>query len=328
MKLGGITLFMNVRRIMAFLGATLIAISILYNIYDNNRISITRQTIRLERLPESFDGFTILQISDLHSKRFGKGQKRLLSKINGCQYDLVVLTGDMINFRNTDMTPFFELLEGLKKTTKVIFVKGNTDPADYDFFTGEKTEFGFQLEERGVVLLNQPYPISKGNDTLWFTSFQFFARINHMLEQAQTELADTDNEKDVNYLKKKERYWKEVKRFWQEVDSSTVKIAVTHYPVNYRMLEKADGNNMPDYDLIIAGHYHGGQIRIPFYGALYVPDSVKGWFPLQSRVSGLSDYGFCKQYISRGLGASDRIPALSFRLFNTPEINLITLKKA
>lgn len=84
---------MNVKRIIAFLGATLIAISILYIIYDNNRISIARQTIRLERLPESFDGFAILQISDLHSKRFGKNQKRLLSKINSCQYDLVVLPG-------------------------------------------------------------------------------------------------------------------------------------------------------------------------------------------------------------------------------------------
>ncbi len=91
----------------------------------------------------------------------------------------------------------------------------------------------------------------------------------------------------------------------------------------------ADPQGLPPYDLVIAGHYHGGQIRLPGYGAFYIPDDSlprQGLFPPQELASGLYVGNGIQQYVSRGLGASSRITFLKFRLFDTPEVNLIILE--
>lgn len=78
---------------------------------------------------------------------------------------------------------------------------------------------------------------------------------------------------------------------------------------------------------MLAGHYHGGQWRIPFYGAIFVPDAFSDvyLFPNQNEVKGLVTWGDTNQYVSAGLGANNRFKLWEFRLFNTPEINLLTL---
>lgn len=109
-----------------------------------------------------------------------------------------------------------------------------------------------------------------------------------------------------------------------------IKIGVGHYPVNHEVLEYMNSKQQELYyhNLIIAGHYHGGQIRIPFYGALFIPDNIEknNYFPKQKYVSGLNVVGNVNQYISKGLGATGRIRMLKFRLFNTPNIDVLTLK--
>lgn len=80
--------------------------------------------------------------------------------------------------------------------------------------------------------------------------------------------------------------------------------------------------------MVLAGHYHGGQWRIPFYGAVFVPDAFSDvyLFPNQDEVKGLVTWGNTNEYVSAGLGANNRFKFLEFRLFNSPEINLLTLK--
>ena len=68
---------------------------ILYNVYDNNRIKVVEQTINIKDLLSEFEGFKILQISDLHGKRFGDNQDKLVSLINSIDYNIIVITGDM-----------------------------------------------------------------------------------------------------------------------------------------------------------------------------------------------------------------------------------------
>lgn len=298
----------------------LILLLILYISYENYRIVIIKEEIELKRLPEAFDGFTILLLSDLHEKRFGNKQERLVRQINEIEHDLIAIAGDMLNHDTIDPLPFFELLEGIKNQRPILFAKGNTDPEEYDMFTGEITVFGQELTKRGVTLLNKPFAIKKEEDTLFITSFQLFSRIQHFL--------NTWREHPDGI--KREEYWRSIETFWKEVDDREVKIALTHYPVSHRLLEDLTfkERRIPDYDLILAGHYHGGQFRIPFYGALYVPEAVDGWFPPQEIVSGLQDYVDYKQYISRGLGASKLFGFLNFRLFNPPEINVLVLKSS
>jgi hypothetical protein len=85
----------------------------------------------------------------------------------------------------------------------------------------------------------------------------------------------------------------------------------------------------PSYDLVLAGHYHAGQIRLPLIGTIDIPDGAsetRGFFPEQDKVSGLRDWGDFQQYVSRGLGSSSSINLLNLGLFDTPETNLITLR--
>ena len=70
----------------------------MYNVYDNNRFVIVEQNVIIDELPEEFDGYRILQISDLHGKYFGENQSDLLAVINALDYDCIILTGDMNKF--------------------------------------------------------------------------------------------------------------------------------------------------------------------------------------------------------------------------------------
>lgn len=80
------------------------------------------------------------------------------------------------------------------------------------------------------------------------------------------------------------------------------------------------------YDLILVGHYHGGQVRIPGYGAIFIPNiDGQRWFPTQSDVMGLQEFDGYTQSITAGLGASSSLKWFQKRWFNPPEINSITL---
>jgi uncharacterized protein len=118
-----------------------------------------------------------------------------------------------------------------------------------------------------------------------------------------------------------------VLRLLSQIPASDVLVGLTHVPFTVGEVSDMPQND-PAYDLILAGHYHGGQIRLPLLGAVYIPDAGSdrhGWFPEQNRARGLYDWGPFRQYVSAGLGASGSVRILEFRLFNRPEINLVRL---
>ena len=255
---------------------------ILYNIYDNNRIVLVSENVEIENLPNSFNNFKILQLTDLHGKMFGGNQKLLIDKINSIDYDIIAITGDMIDNDSDDYEPFIKLLEGIENKDYIFYIQGNHGP-----------NFSGKLGDLGCIPLDKPYEIQRDNEKIIL--FNFYDGI---------EFKDD--------IKKYENY---------------TTIGITHYPWDNSFYNTAK-DKIGKYDLVIAGHYHGGQVRIPFYGALFIPN-INGskFFPKQSDVSGFNIYGDYKQYISRGLGASKLGNTnFKFRLFNTPEINLITLK--
>lgn len=317
-------------RTIGFVIILFILFIIFYGVYDNNRVIVVRQEVKVKDLPDSFDGFTLLQITDLHGKRFGKNQAHLINTINSCKYDMIAITGDMLSgYGKSDLGPFYELLDGIKNKKNMFFVGGNTDFAAYDRFTGEKTGFGKKLEEKGCLLLNQVYSIEWGKDKIWISPFQLTKFADSWAKEAQKKIETEKNPKELKKFKQQKQYMNKLKKELELLKPAETIIALEHYPFatdNPSHLPAFE----PSFDLVIAGHYHGGQFRIPFYGAFYIPDpasSRKGFFPDQENVCGLKDWGVFQQYISKGLGASDRIPLFQFRLFNTPEINLITLVK-
>nr|WP_263325097.1 metallophosphoesterase [Neobacillus sp. Marseille-Q6967] len=304
-------------------------ILILYIIIDNNRIKIVKQEVIIDNLPEEIDRFTILQITDLHEKEFGKNQDRLIEKINSLSYDVIVFTGDMLKSSNsTNYPPFYKLIEGIKDKDNALFVPGNTDRYSYYLDSAvpyTKSDFIIGMERRGVMLLESIYTVEKGINKVYFTNFEFLIQNTKSLK---TDISSSDN-----FINQQPLQYEISPSIDNANPDKDILIGLTHYPaVDARLdyLLEDSQYKVRDYDLILAGHYHGGQFRIPFLGAIFIPEGMYprgGLLPPQDRVKGLWEYRGIKQYVSAGLGSSDAIPFLNFRVFNTPEINLITFRR-
>lgn len=296
----------------------------IYTIHDNNRIITVQEIISIENLPEEFDGFTILQITDLHERKFGDHQEKLLEAINSVDYDAIVFTGDLLDDpKSTNYEPVYTLLEGIDNKEIAFFVPGNTDPESYILgsdYPKEKDDFVKGLEERGVQLLDSVQTVKRDDAALYFTYFENSIRTK--VDQGRSKIKIGPKQQQL--LQKLSTL--------NTLTDSDVLIALNHYPIPDAKIDdlKADEKyTFHNYDLIMAGHYHGGQIRLPIIGALFVPDPYYPWgglFPPQDRVKGLWNYQRVQQYVSTGLGSSDAIFFLKFRFLNPPEINMLTLR--
>ena len=309
----------------------LLMVCIVYTIYDNNRVVVEKQEISIDNLPEEFEQFAILQISDLHGKWFGKDQNRLLDLIDSLEYDVVLFTGDMNKGFLSDMQSseaVFCIIDALAEREKPMYwVDGNAGPYALEterFSRGNLTEIGLLIQDKGCIVLDEPEAIRRGDAVIWLTPRISLQHLNESYGEHILSGYSEEKRQAVLAFRDKLLGW-----YNQLNNNDQVKIAVTHYPVQ-RYLSEITWPKLQelDYDLIISGHNHGGQIRIPGYGAIYIPSFSSergGYFPDQADVKGLSEICGIPQYISAGLGASDIYPLLAFRFFNTPEINLIIL---
>lgn len=284
-----------------------ICIFVIYVIADNYHVDIKYNDVYIENLPDEFNNYTILQMTDLHSKRF---ENVLYDKINKINYDMIAFTGDMMNDKDYDNITFKHLIDNIKNKQLMIYVDGNNGPKTYDENKNEITDFGKQIESIGCTLLKDVYCIQKESSKIWLSNFDLATNLFYY--------SQTYEFKD---------------RFKQKFSliGNDISIGIGHKPVSKKILDVISENKIKyyKYNLIIAGHYHGGQFRIPFYGAILIPAQTpkESLFPNQKMVSGLFTYKNVNQYVSRGLGASKRIPLLNFRLFNTPQIDVIRLIK-
>ncbi|MCG8401214.1 MAG: metallophosphoesterase [Firmicutes bacterium] len=255
-----------------------VAIAVLfYSVWTTNFLVVQKYNVSVKDLPPAFEGFTILHLSDLHSKEFGVGQEKLLNLINGQDFDLVAITGDLVDKRNPDCEPGLRLVERLSHKP-VYFVPGN-----HDWWTG--FEYRHQLEESGArILQNQAEKfIWKGNH-LWVIGV------------------------DDPYLGRDN-----LKQALMEVDDTSPKILLAHAPNIY------DSAIESEIDLVMVGHTHGGQVRLPVLGAIIAPG--QGLFPKFDY--GLFSSGHTAMIINGGLGES----GLPIRFNLKPEIVIITLHK-
>ncbi|MCE7792754.1 metallophosphoesterase [Salipaludibacillus sp. CUR1] len=313
-----------------------ITVVVSFTIWDNNRIILAEQDIEIEGLPSELEGFRILQVTDLHEKYFGENQSRLSDKINGIDYDVIVFTGDMLETGNTtDFHPFYSLIDGITNKDHALFVHGNSDPEPYRYGRHtpfERHEFINGMEDKGVTLLESVYTVEVGSAHVHFTEFEL------SLVEPGKGLAEIDQQAKIEQSEHYQDYLNHQKDLLEEMQvldeasQEDVLISLYHYPiVDFRvdLLMDDPDSLLRDFDLMLAGHYHGGQIRLPFVGAPFVPEPYyerSGLFPPQDRIKGLWEYRGLKQYVSAGLGSSDALPLLNFRFLNPPEINLLTLK--
>ena len=248
----------------------LIAAAAAFLIKDSrDDLEISRYEVASQKLPESFDGFKIVQLSDLHGAEFGEDGMGLVEKVEELEPDIIALTGDFVTDEG-DLAAVEKLAARLVKLCPVYFVSGN-----HEFGSGLAVKVRNILERAGVKYLSNEYlTISRGEDGILLGGVEDPLAYADML--SPDELAQKMN----------------------DAAPDAFKILLGHR--NYWMTEYPE---LP-VDLIFCGHAHGGLIRIPGVGGLIGTD--RRLFP--DFDAGEYNNGRYTLIVSRGLGNSVPIP--------------------
>jgi predicted MPP superfamily phosphohydrolase len=207
---------------------------------NNNWLTTTNHTVSSSEIPASFDGYRILQISDLHDATFGENQQRLVKKVQKAQPDLIVITGDVVDSNRYDLLNSLDLVNQLVNIAEVYYVTGNHEVAteDVEHIKNELTALGVH------VLSNETVFLTQGNTSISLSGIE-----DPLMGQTASEmLTEADIPTDVFTLLLAHR----TEDFQTYVESGV--------------------------DLTFSGHAHGGQFRIPFIGGLFAPG--QGLFPM------------------------------------------------
>ncbi len=250
------------------------ALLAIHQAVEHEALKLVEQEVRIRNLPAELEGFRIAHISDLHGKRFGKGNSRLARLIDSMRPDVLCMTGDMVNGKNDDGSALIELLKALKGEYPRLIVSGNHENRNV-WLSEKPNRDGFEstLMEYGTTILDGGSYCCEGLPV----SF-------HGMKDSRKKHPDIEE-----YLGAR--------------DEGAVNIALIHRPSRFEAAAKAG------YDLILSGHIHGGVVRIPFAGGLLSPD--KEIFPKYDK--GLF-HGFGSTLcITSGLGNSRLYPKLMNR---------------
>lgn len=258
----------NIKRLIILL-CTLITIGILSYIMFNQNISISRYTVSNSNIPSDFKNYKIIQLSDLHYKRFKNNE--LVSSIKSENPNLIVMTGDMIDKTYTDYSNTEQLFKSIVQIAPVYCVSGNHEVASNSIKNHMSSLYAkYKITE----LNNQSVQITKGKSSIVlygirYTGSKSQANYNKLLEE-RLEPANTD----------------------------CFSILLNHRADTF------DSISQYGYSLVLSGHSHGGIIRIPFIGGLLGNDGA--FFPKYD-AGAFKKHGSV-MIASRGLGKSNWIP--------------------
>lgn len=254
----------------------------LFCVWQNNDIVISRYEYQNNKINAGLDGYKIAQISDLHNKSFGENNKNLIDLLVKENPNIIVITGDFVDSRNTEIDIALDFAEQALEIAPVYYVSGNHEErlSDKDLDT-----LNTGLEELGVTILN--------NKVMTLNS--------------------DNNEFYLLGINNKNLHGNTLKKLVSKLDSDKLMIFLAHRP---QFIEDYSETGV---DLVLSGHAHGGQIRLPFLGGLLAPD--QGFFPKYT--FGVYEENDTTMIVSRGLGNS----LFPVRIFNRPDLVIITLKK-
>jgi predicted MPP superfamily phosphohydrolase len=265
----------------------LVVIAFLVIVY-NKKIVISNITYKNSKIPSSFDGYKILQISDLHNAEFGKNQKTLIEKTKEIAPDIIFITGDLIDSYNTNIDISMKYIDDIADIAPIYFIPGNHESRieSYNELCNKLISFGVK------ILNNKTVFIQKDTSSIGLIGLDdpAFIQSSNQDELFKKLLIDLSKDTDSDF-----------------------KILLSHRP------EKLADYKDAKVDLVFSGHAHGGQFRIPFVGGLLAPN--QGFFPKYT--SGIYREENTSMIVSRGLGNS----IFPFRINNSPELVVVTLEK-
>lgn len=273
------------RRMLRVFGVILILIAALiaWAAIDSRNIDVTRFTV--SGAPEAFSGFKIVQISDLHNAEFGTDNQKLIDILKSEAPDAIVITGDLIDARRTNTEIAESFARRCMEIADCYYVPGNHEARlgdTYDAFESALIADGMNVLRNGSVR------IRKEMDAI---------RIIGVDDPAFAKASDAITNLDAAL---------------EALSSDDFTILLAHRP------ELIDEYSKWGIDLVLSGHAHGGQIRLPGIGGLYAPG--QGFFPRYT--SGNYTVGDTEMIVSRGIGNS----AFPLRVNDRPEVVIVTLK--
>ena len=252
--------------------------------------SISTQTYTINTpLLEEQSVIKIVLISDLHSTIFGKDQSVLIDMIKETEPDLIFLTGDIID----DVVPVTGtrlLLSGISGIAPIYYVTGN-----HEYWSHNIQEIREELVSYGVIILSDSYVKIKINN-------------NEII------IAGIDDPDKKDYETPAYNQDDSMEEAFRELDNVLVfKILLAHRP------ERIENYKRYSFDLVLSGHAHGGQVRLPpLINGLYAPH--QGLFPKYA--GGIYTHGNLKHIVSRGLSINPKLP----RIFNPPELVVVIIE--
>lgn len=260
--------------------------------WGNKALVISPITISCKKLPESFHGYRIAHISDLHNDLFGAHNQTLVEKLKSAQPEMIVITGDLIDSRRTNLSVGLEFAKAAVFIAPTYYVPGNHESRISDY-----TQFRDALVQLGVTVLeDKQVTITKDSQAISVIG----------LRDPHFRLSEDDPLFPLEPMERMETVLE------QHHDPDVFHLLLSHRPDLIDLYAKHG------MDLVLSGHAHGGQIRIPLVGGVIAPN--QGYFPKLDK--GLYIRGNTRLIVSRGLGNS----LFPFRVNNRPEIVLVTLK--
>ena len=239
----------------------------IFCVWQNNGISVSNIEFRSSRVSQNLNGFKILQISDLHNKKFGNNQKRLVNAVKKQAPEIIVITGDLIDGKRTNINTAMSLIDNLIDIAPVYFVTGN-----HEAWSGQYDRLQGLLSDAGVTILD--------NDSVNINYNGSAVNVIGLIDPAFSGSPTYEIVENINDN--------------MSLDENVLNILLAHRPELFRFYVESD------VDLVFSGHAHGGQFRIPFLGGIIAPD--QGFFP--EYTSGTYKLDDTTMVVSRGLGNS------------------------
>lgn len=273
------------RLLLSMLALVLVLAALLAD--SNFRLVTSRYALRYESLPMGFDGYKIVQLSDLHMEDYGE---RLYGRIRQEEPDILVLTGDFLNMKlgsapGNQVEKLRPILEDLIEIAPCYFVSGN-----HEWASGEANGLSALMEGLGIRWLkNEAVTLEQNGERIVLAGVE-----------------------DPNASAEMPR-----------PDAFTAQLR-TQYPEDYILLLGHRNDFLIKYpdlpvDTVLTGHAHGGIVRLPFLGGLL--GTGGNFFP--DYEAGRYNEGGYDLIVSRGLGNFVPIP----RFLNNPELVSITLRR-
>ena len=268
----------------------ILTLLIIWIAYGNTDLEIYKYNVKSEDIPSEFDNFRIVQISDLHNAEFGENNEKLLLMLKQADADIIAITGDMIDSRNTDVDVAISFAQKAVNIAPVYYVNGNHESR----VLGEYEKLKQGLTDAGVTILeNSSADITIGDEAITLIGIN---DPTFCMEFVDDTMEQNIAHQLVNVIP----------------DNDNYKVLLAHRPEYFDVYA---GN----VDLVLSGHAHGGQFRIPFIGGLVAPG--QGFFPEYYEGSHIKEN--TEMIVSRGIGNS----IIPFRINNKPEIIVAELTK-